>query len=91
MIKMGLMNVLIDRLQTNIDKLEEEHNIDITSPSTRNTSTSNGRCRERNEDIEEIICETETKRFKIEVRPRQSPSVRVKFFYAHQVYLHISI
>lgn len=71
MIKMGLMNVLIDRLQSSIEDLEEEHFVDALKPlemdSDKNDDGSDG-----GEDDADGNA-PESKRFKIDIIPLQMP------------------
>lgn len=70
MIKMGLMNVLIDRLQSSIKDLEEEHFVDALKPLEMDTDKNDGSS-DSSDDTEENA--PETKRFKIDIVPLQMP------------------
>lgn len=70
MIKMGLMNVLIDRLQSSIKDLEEEHFVDALKPLEMDTAKNDESSDTSDDTVENA---PESKRFKVDIVSLQMP------------------
>lgn len=75
MIHMGLLNVLINRLETSMKDLKESHNTD------KQKFTDTVRTRDDDEDIEMIF----PKRVKMEFTPPRYIPVRIQIFCLVQI------